>query len=107
MVRQRRGFMVRSVVRYLALAAAVCVSSTLFSTAQTLKHIRVTIPVIGMNFLPLFVAADKGLFAKEGLSVKIIPTSGDGPDIDALIAGSVQFTITTPNRLLTSYEQGK
>jgi NitT/TauT family transport system substrate-binding protein len=77
------------------------------ANAQQLQKLRVTIPVIGMNFLPLFVAADKGMFAKEGLEVEIIPTSGDGPDIDALIAGSVQFTISTPNRLLTSYEQGK
>jgi NitT/TauT family transport system substrate-binding protein len=60
-----------------------------------------------MNFMPLFVAADKGMFAKEGFEVEIISTSGDGPDVDALIAGSVQFTISTPNRLLTSYEQGK
>ncbi|MEJ0071287.1 MAG: ABC transporter substrate-binding protein [Pseudomonadota bacterium] len=32
---------------------------------------------------------------------------GDGPDIDALISGSVDFTISTPNRLFTAYEQGK
>jgi NitT/TauT family transport system substrate-binding protein len=77
------------------------------ASAQSLKPLRVTIPVIGMNFLPLFVAADKGFFAKEGFEVEIVPTSGDGPDVDALIAGSVQFTVSTPNRLLTSYEQGK
>jgi NitT/TauT family transport system substrate-binding protein len=77
------------------------------AAAQTLKQLRITLPVIGMNFLPLFVAADKGMFAKEGFEVEILPTSGDGPDVDALIAGSVQFTISTPNRLLTSYEQGK
>jgi NitT/TauT family transport system substrate-binding protein len=99
--------MIRSAIRSLAIAGALCVSSTLFTTGQTLRHIRVTIPVIGMNFLPLFVAADKGLFAKEGMDVEIVSTSGDGPDVDALIAGSVQFTISTPNRLLTSYEQGK
>lgn len=60
-----------------------------------------------MSFLPLFVAADEGMFAKEGIEVEIISTSGDGPDVDALISGSVQFTISTPNRLLESYEQGK
>ena len=75
--------------------------------AQSQTQLRVTIPVIGMNFLPLFVAVDKGIFAKEGMQVEIVSTSGDGPDVDALIAGSVQFTISTPNRLLTSYEQGK
>jgi NitT/TauT family transport system substrate-binding protein len=89
------------------LAAAVVAGWAHGASAQPTKKLRVTIPVIGMNFLPLFVAADKGLFAKEGFDVEIIPTSGDGPDVDALIAGSVQFTISTPNRLLTSFEQGK
>ena len=99
--------MLRSIAKLAAIAGVICVSSTICSTGQSLKHIRVTISVIGMNFLPLFVAADKGMFAKEGIDVEIIPTSGDGPDVDALISGSVQFTISTPNRLLTSYEQGK
>jgi NitT/TauT family transport system substrate-binding protein len=93
--------------RSLVLAAAFCGLFGTPSGAQQSTKLRVTIPVVGMNFLPLYVAADKGFFAKEGLEVEIIPTSGDGPDIDALIAGSVQFTISTPNRLLTSYAQGK
>jgi len=93
--------------RSLIVATGLCVLLGAQSEAQQTKKLRVTIPVVGMNFLPLFVAADKGMFAKEGLEVEIIPTSGDGPDIDALIAGSVQFTISTPNRLLTSYAQGK
>lgn len=98
--------MSRSAARFFGLAAgSLALLFSVCASAQT--QLRVTIPVVGMNFLPLFVAADKGMFAKEGLSVEIIPTSGDGPDIDALIAGSVQFTITTPNRLLTSYQQGK
>jgi NitT/TauT family transport system substrate-binding protein len=99
--------MLRSMVKMALLAGAVYLGSATAGTAQTTKQLRVTIPVIGMNFLPLFVAADKGLFAKEGFEVEIISTSGDGPDVDALIAGSVQFTVSTPNRLLTSYEQGK
>jgi NitT/TauT family transport system substrate-binding protein len=93
--------------RPLILVASIFAAIGAPAEAQELKKVRVTIPVIGMNFLPLFVAADKGIFAKEGLEVEIISTSGDGPDIDALIAGSVQFTISTPNRLLTSYAQGK
>src|SRR5262245_32338990 len=101
--RQREESM-RRVVQVLFLSLALSAAS---AKAQGLKPLRVTIPVIGMNFLPLFVAADKGMFGKEGFEVEIISTSGDGPDVDALIAGSVQFTVSTPNRLLTSYEQGK
>ena len=93
--------------RSLVLVATLCLLYATPSAAQQTTKLRVTIPVVGMNFLPLYVAADKGFFAKEGLEVEIITTSGDGPDIDALIAGSVQFTISTPNRLLTSYAQGK
>jgi NitT/TauT family transport system substrate-binding protein len=97
----------RSVVKFLILSLGLSLALSASGAAQSLKPLRVTIPVIGMNFLPLFVAADKGMFAKEGFDVEIISTSGDGPDVDALIAGSVQFTVSTPNRLLTSYEQGK
>src|SRR5262245_10015476 len=96
-----------ALMKLLVLSLALSLAPAVPGSTQTLKPLRVTIPVIGMNFLPVFVAADKGLFAKEGFDVEIISTSGDGPDVDALIAGSVQFTISTPNRLLTSYEQGK
>ena len=39
--------------------------------------------------------------------MEIVVTQGDGPDVDALISEAVQFAATTPNRLLTAYEQGK
>jgi NitT/TauT family transport system substrate-binding protein len=97
----------RSILNFVVLFVGLTFGLATSGTAQPLTALRVTIPVIGMNFLPLFVAADKGMFAKQGFDVEIISTSGDGPDVDALIAGSVQFTVSTPNRLLTSYEQGK
>ncbi len=100
------GLLMPSILKFLMLFVGLSLALASPGAAQTLKPLRVTIPVIGMNFMPLFVAADKGMFAKEGFEVEIISTSGDGPDVDALIAGSVQFTISTPNRLLTSYEQG-
>src|SRR5690554_1044725 len=86
------------------MAALLCSGGAL---AQDLKKLRITIPVPVINFYPLYVAADKGFFKEKGYDVEIIATSGDGPDIDALISGSVQFTVSTPNRLFTAYEQGK
>ena len=56
--------------------------------------------------MPLFVAAEKGMFAKVEFEVETISTSATVPTLTP-IAGSVQFTIETPNRRLTSYEQGK
>jgi NitT/TauT family transport system substrate-binding protein len=75
--------------------------------AQTLQKIRVTIPVPVFTFFPLYFGQEQGFFAKEGLDVETVSTNGDGPDVDALISGSVQFTASTPNRLFMSYEQGK
>lgn len=75
--------------------------------AGDLKKVRITIPVPVMTIYPLMVAKDQGFFAKQGYDVEIIATSGDGPDVDALISGSVEFTVSTPNRLLTTNEQGK
>ena len=86
--------MLREIGKILLVAAVMSLGLLSDGTAQSVQQLRVTIPVIGMNFLPLFVAVDKGLFAKEGFDVEIISTSGDGPNIDALIAGSVQFTIS-------------
>ncbi len=86
-------------------ASMLCLAS--YAKDANRIPIRITIPVPVINFYPLYVAADKGFFSEEGYEVEIISTSGDGPDIDALISGSVQFTVSTPNRLFTSYEQGK
>jgi NitT/TauT family transport system substrate-binding protein len=77
------------------------------ASAQTLKKIKVTIPVPAFGFYPLYVGVDEGYFAKEGYDVEIVSTAGDGPDVDALISGSVEFSLSTPNRLLTAHEQGK
>jgi NitT/TauT family transport system substrate-binding protein len=74
--------------------------------AQDTK-LRMTIPVNSLTFYPVFVAQDKGFFKQQGLDFEIIITQGDGPDVDALLAGSVEFTATPPHRLFTAYEQGR
>jgi ABC-type nitrate/sulfonate/bicarbonate transport system substrate-binding protein len=55
--------------------------------AQTLTKLQVTTPTTSLVFFPLYDAQKSGLFAKEGLDVQAISTNGDGPDVDALIAG--------------------
>ena len=77
------------------------------SGAEAATKIRTTIPANALFFVPQFLAQSRGFFADEGLDVETITTNGDGPDVDALISGSVEFTISTPNRLMTTYQQGK
>ena len=69
--------------------------------------LRVTVPVPALSVYPLMVAKDQGFFADQGYDVEIIVTNGDGPDVDALISGSVDFTVSTPNRLFSASAQGK
>jgi ABC-type nitrate/sulfonate/bicarbonate transport system substrate-binding protein len=77
------------------------------AAGKDLEQLRVTIPVRAIAFYPLFVAHDQGFFADEGYKFEIISTQGDGPDVDALIAKSVEFCVTPPHRALAAYEQGK
>lgn len=88
------------------LGACLILATAASAHAETTK-IRTTIPANSMFFLPQFVAETRGLFKEAGLETETIITSGDGPDVDALIAGSVEFTLSTPNRLLTAYQQGR
>lgn len=92
------------------LAVALVIAAAVLKSPAAMAEpdkIRVAIPVQALFFMPLFVAQDTGIFKKHNLEVEVVSTNGDGPDIDALIAGSVQFTVSTPNRLLTAYQQGK
>ncbi|HEY4922432.1 MAG TPA: ABC transporter substrate-binding protein [Xanthobacteraceae bacterium] len=75
--------------------------------AAELQKLKITVPTISTIFYPLYYGQAKGIFAREGLEIEVISTNGDGPDVDAVISGSAQFAISTPNRLFTSFEQGK
>lgn len=77
------------------------------ASAQQTQSLRITIPVTSFTFYPVYVAQDKGFFKKHGLDFEIVTTQGDGPDVDALLAGSVQFTASPPHRLFVAHEQGR
>ncbi len=59
--------------------------------APPLRMVRVTQAVASFAFLPLDVAKRAGYFAQEGLEVEQIETRGGGPDLAALLSGSVEF----------------
>ena len=75
--------------------------------AQERQKLKITVPTISTIFYPLYYGQEHGIFAKENMEIEVISTNGDGPDVDAVISGSAQFAISTPNRLFTAYEQGK
>jgi ABC-type nitrate/sulfonate/bicarbonate transport system substrate-binding protein len=90
-----------------AFALVVLLFGLPLARGADLIPIKVTTPTASAVFIPLYDAQKNGDFAKVGLDVQAISTNGDGPDVDALIAGSAQFTISTPNRLFMAFERGK
>jgi NitT/TauT family transport system substrate-binding protein len=93
----------------LALSAAVLAAllAAPVAQAQDRLKLKITVPTISTIFYPLYYGQERGIFAKENMDIEVISTNGDGPDVDAVIAGSAQFAISTPNRLFTAFEQGK
>src|SRR5712692_8984169 len=45
--------------------------------------------------LPLWIAQDKGLFAKQGLTSELITFQGGTPTIQALLSGGIGFAATS------------
>ncbi|MCK9207388.1 MAG: ABC transporter substrate-binding protein [Salinivirgaceae bacterium] len=57
-------------------------------------------------YIGLYVANDKGFFAKEGLDVKIETAGGDAQAFSALTSGSAQFAQGDPSFVAIANEQG-
>src|SRR5207253_2581446 len=57
--------------------------------------IRFAVSMLTIGTLPVWIAKERGFFAKEGLEVEVIAVSG-GLDITSLVAGSVEFSDSVP-----------
>lgn len=58
-------------------------------------------------YLPAYVAVTSGEFAREGLAVDFIQSSGGSEAMAALLSGSVQFTVRNMDVVATLREQGQ
>ncbi len=96
----------RAAIFAVSIAVLACVAES-DVRGQERQKLKITVPTISTIFYPLYYGQEHGIFAKENLDIEVISTNGDGPDVDAVISGSAQFSISTPNRLFTAYEQGK
>ena len=61
--------------------------------AEPLKKMRVAIPSIVIDFAPLWIARDKGLFRDERVEVEITYIQGNIRGVQSLLAGEVQAGI--------------
>jgi len=79
-------------------------SAGVFSKPQA-----ITIAQAGDFYLyaPLYIAADKGFFTSNGLSVNIVSTGGDEKTWAAVISGSAQFGVADPTFIAIASQRGQ
>lgn len=73
-------------------------------SAQTV--VRMSQPVDALTFLSVYAARANGYFKDEGITLELIIVQGGGPDLQALIAGSVDFNATGTSALLRAFSGG-
>jgi len=74
--------------------------------ARAQDTLRAAIPLFPTAAFPLLVAADRGFFQKEGVTVEPIRINSAPTTYQALIAGDVQAAVGAPTGLLPSHLQG-
>ena len=73
--------------------------------AESLQS-SLALPTTSLTFSSAYVAEDLGLWEKDGLAVKTVVIAGVGSP-NAVIAGSVDFTITTASTFLRAAAKGQ
>lgn len=73
---------------------------------QELRKIHTAIIAPSVSFLPLYVAGQRGFFREQGISNEIVVIRSSANQIQALVAGSVQFSAQAPAPLIRAVEKG-
>lgn len=68
--------------------------------------IKVGVPGTYGTMIGLYLAQDKGYFAKQGLNVQIVPFTGDAPAVKAIVGGAVDVNVASLAGMLQGVEHG-
>jgi ABC-type nitrate/sulfonate/bicarbonate transport system substrate-binding protein len=103
----RRSYFVRA----LSVAGAAASAPFLAGAAPLLgkpekPRLRVGLPVDATVFLPVYIAAAK-TWAAQGLDVELVAFNGDAPASQALVSGSTDFNVSSPNALINAITAGQ
>jgi NitT/TauT family transport system substrate-binding protein len=91
----------------LGLAAGTLLLPRQRASAAGLTKVRITQPTDSLSYMAIYAARARGLFEAAGIEVEVVITRGDGPDVQALLAGEVEFVATPPTHLYTLYLQNR
>src|SRR5689334_5239844 len=91
-----------------AVAAAIIIFLVLVvaSAASAQDRIRVGVPLFPTVSFPVFIAQEKGIFQKNGLTAELIRINSEPTTYQALISGDIDATSGAPTGLVQSNIQG-
>lgn len=92
-----------TLIRAIAIAAGLVFAGAL--EAQALKPVNLIVFPGGFNW-PVWVAQEKGLFAKQGLEIKVTPTPNSTFQLTGLIDGKFDIAMTAIDNLI-AYREGQ
>lgn len=72
----------------------LCVAShDIAQSAEPFKKVRIGIPSIVIDFAPLWIARDKGIFRDERIDPEVTYIQGNVRVVQSLVAGEIQFGV--------------
>ena len=86
-------------------AAFILLAALMPSHAQSSKPIELIVFPGGFNW-PIWIAEEKGFFARHGVSVKVTPTPGSAFQLTNLIDGKFDIAITAIDNVI-AYSEGQ
>ncbi len=81
-------------------------SVALFTSGASARSLRVASAGLSGEFLPLWIAHDRGIFHKYGLDTEVITFQGGPLAVQALVSGSVQMHLGGTSSILDAKMQG-
>src|SRR5579864_2514911 len=91
----------------LGLLLAVSLLSCSRAPGKEKTHLNVGLVSTTATYLPLYVAVDEGLFAKEGLQVDLLNFRGGSDLIKALVAGSIDVGVVSLAEVTAGIDAGQ
>jgi NitT/TauT family transport system substrate-binding protein len=81
-------------MRRIGATVAVLSSLAVSPGLAAAEEIKLALPVLSLESLPIFIAQEQGFLKKRGVDIDVITSRGGGEAMKAYIAGDVQLIAT-------------
>jgi NitT/TauT family transport system substrate-binding protein len=71
------------------------------------KPLRITHAVTSLAYIQSYIANQNGYFADAGFDPQIIDTGGGGPDVQLVLSGRADMTVSDGAQVLPAFQQGQ